>query len=688
MSEREAKYKMSISLNVLNHLGLNLYSNTPAVLAEVIANSWDADATEVRVDFDIGGKVIRVSDDGTGMDVDDINEKYLRVGYQKREVDGNTTPDGRKPMGRKGIGKLSLFSIANSISVYTKKEETEGEAFRLDANKIKKAIQTEGSSSSDSSSAEQYEPELIDFAQEIDGQGTIIEIRDLKKVRLTAASVNGLRKKIARRFGLIADRENFKIIIDGQKVTFADRDYFHKAQFLYQYGDYDYSQHCNNLEENGKQNTRFARQGNFDTQGNLDSQGKYSITGWIAVAKKSSDLDDGPDNEDNLNKITILVRNKVAQEDILQEFRLGGMITKYLFGEIHADFLDSDDPNLEDCATSSRQRIKEDDPRYKALKSFVDSELRNIWKDTNKLKDRKGINVACELHPKIRKWFDSLSGDHKSAAKKLFGKINQLPIDVPDEKRRIFISSILAFESLKLRSLLHRLEDLTVENLPALETVFIQLDDLEASSYYNIVKQRIEVINKLTNLVDDDAREKALQKHLYNHLWLLDPSWERATSTARMETQIKNIIKEVDRSNDYEKYRVDIYYTTTGSKHVVVELKRTNRKLATSDLYNQLDKYRSQILKLLRKAGKDEPLEFICVIGEELQDWSDPEGKVTSEKILQALNARVVLYEQLIQNALEQYKDYLDNAKDVGITYQLIQSIDQDDVDEMNPASD
>ena len=40
-----SKYKMSISLNVLNHLGLNLYSNTPAVIAEVIANAWDADAT-------------------------------------------------------------------------------------------------------------------------------------------------------------------------------------------------------------------------------------------------------------------------------------------------------------------------------------------------------------------------------------------------------------------------------------------------------------------------------------------------------------------------------------------------------------------------------------------------------------------------------------------------------------------
>ncbi len=227
-----------------------------------------------------------------------------------------------------------------------------------------------------------------------------------------------------------------------------------------------------------------------------------------------------------------------------------------------------------------------------------------------------------------------------------------------------------------------------MENLPALKNVFIQLDDLEASSYYNIVKQRIEVINKLTNLVDNNAREKALQEHLYNHLWLLDPSWERATSTARMETQIMNIINDVDKSHNYEKYRVDIYYTTTGNKHVVIELKRANRTLTTSDLYIQLNKYKSEILKVLQDAGTDEPLEFICVIGKQLKDLSEPGGEFTSEKSLEAVNARVVLYEQLIQNALEQYKDYLDKAKDVGMTYRLIQSIDKDDVSEMNPASD
>jgi len=112
-------YKMTISLNVLNHLGINLYSNIPAVLSEVIANAWDADA-EV-VDITIGKDEITIEDNGCGMSYDGINNKYLHVGYERRKsVNEAVTPKHNRPvMGRKGIGKLSLFSIADTIEIGT-----------------------------------------------------------------------------------------------------------------------------------------------------------------------------------------------------------------------------------------------------------------------------------------------------------------------------------------------------------------------------------------------------------------------------------------------------------------------------------------------------------------------------------------------------------------------------------------
>ena len=77
-----SRYKMTLSLNVLNHLGINLYSSVPAVLSEVVANSWDADAEMVEISLDPDKKAIVITDDGHGMTEKDINEKLLLVGYR------------------------------------------------------------------------------------------------------------------------------------------------------------------------------------------------------------------------------------------------------------------------------------------------------------------------------------------------------------------------------------------------------------------------------------------------------------------------------------------------------------------------------------------------------------------------------------------------------------------------------
>lgn len=117
---------MTMSLNVLNHLGLNLYSNTPSVLSEAVANSYDADAKSVKI-FISDDRII-IKDDGCGMTSDEINEKYLRVGYEKRKNGEGITPKFNRPvMGRKGIGKLSLFSIANKIELHSHKNGESGQ---------------------------------------------------------------------------------------------------------------------------------------------------------------------------------------------------------------------------------------------------------------------------------------------------------------------------------------------------------------------------------------------------------------------------------------------------------------------------------------------------------------------------------------------------------------------------------
>jgi len=77
-----------------------------------------------------------------------------------------------------------------------------------------------------------------------------------------------------------------------------------------------------------------------------------------------------------------------------------------------------------------------------------------------------------------------------------------------------------------------------VESLEKLLQLLGDRDALEASLYRDIVKSRLEAIAKFDGLIDDDAKEKVLQQYLFDHLWLLDPSWERAAGSELMEKRL------------------------------------------------------------------------------------------------------------------------------------------------------
>ena len=655
---------MTLSLNVLRHLGFGLYSNIAAVLSEVVANSWDADAENVSISIDANDGHVTIEDDGHGMTIDDANQRYLTVGYERRHSESRTPGLRRPVMGRKGIGKLSLFSIARTVELHTIKDGVR-HGFVMDSDAIETTI-AHGREAD-------YNPRPVDPDDIKLERGTRITLTNMK--RQLQWTGRPLRRRLARRFSVIGAGHRFNIVFDGQPITIEDREYQDRLQYLWTFGDAGLRcrDTATKLEEHEERSNA------------ISEYPEYQIDGWIGSAFKAGQLKD-PDTSESLNNVVIMVRGKLAQEDILEEFGEGGLYTKYLFGEIHADFLDLDDQ--EDIATTSRQRLIEEDPRYQALKRKLNAELKRIQNRWTQLRNQQGTGEAL-MFPQIKEWFGCLDGDQKKAAERLFGRINQLPIEDDDQKRQLFVSGILAFESLRLRSMLHRLDEVSTENLEALNDVFIQLDDLEASAYYQIAKDRLQVIRKLTGLVDDNAKEKALQDHLYRHLWLLDPSWERATHTAVMERRIDTALRGVSDSltEEQKNSRLDIYYCTTGNKHVIIELKRANRVLTTSDLHGQISKYYSAAEQVLANADKsNEPLEVICVIGRRLRDWDEsPSAEERSRNSLRANNARVVTYDGLIDNALKAYQDYVDRGEEAGRVYRLIQEISEPDAQAINP---
>jgi hypothetical protein len=72
-------FRFDVDVNVINHLGVGLYSSTPAALTELVANAWDADAKEVTIDIDpLAGSIV-IQDDGHGMTPDEIQRNTEKV---------------------------------------------------------------------------------------------------------------------------------------------------------------------------------------------------------------------------------------------------------------------------------------------------------------------------------------------------------------------------------------------------------------------------------------------------------------------------------------------------------------------------------------------------------------------------------------------------------------------------------
>lgn len=628
----ENVYHMKVDLNVLRHLGLTLYSNVAAVVSEVVANAWDADATVVSIDVDASTGVIKIQDDGCGMSVSDANDRYLKVGYSKRVVEGAKSKGGRSVMGRKGIGKLSLFSIASNVKIESS-DGTTLHGFEMSVTEIETAIKANS----------EYCPRPIqrDLVSSI-SRGTRITLTSLRK-RATAQTIAALRKRIARRFSVFSD--SFQVHVNTVPISSSDREDLSKVQLLWMFGAES------SIPKNVR--TRVDRSEALDSTIDIDNRA-YPVTGWIGSAALPRDLESADCG--NINSIIVMSRGRLIQENILDRVNIGGLFTKYLTGQIEADFLDLDD--LEDIATSDRQRVIEDDPRYVALLGFMRQTLNKIEARWAEWRAEIGTEKATEQYPKISEWIEGLPASTRGSAKKVIGAIQSLPLDDESQRTGLLRHGLIAFERLRLsestEKLAAHLEVRAEDLLPLLG----DQDQLEAALYLDIIRSRLQVIRSFEGLVDANEKEKVLQKFLFEHLWLIDPSWARAIGSERMEQNVQREFASITAKLSPEecKGRIDIRYRTMAGKHVIIELKRYSAKPSVWTLGEQGEKYVSATKKVLRAAGKEhEPVEIVFVLGDR------PAGVAGRDLVrtLDPIAGRVVTYEELIQSAIAGYKEYL-----------------------------
>jgi len=655
MTDQET-FEMTLSLNVLEHLGINLYSNVPSVLSEIVANAWDADAERVDIVFDKDEDTITIQDDGTGMTRKEINDRFLRVGYQRRGVQGGLTKGkNRLPMGRKGIGKLSLFSIAGIVEVYTNKDG-EKNGFRMNRKEIRDAIQYKEAGTNS------YKPEELSTDEMDFGQGTKIILKDLKR-KQTIGTNKALRKRIARRFSIIGDNHQFKVFVNAEKITPSDRDYYKKIQFLWTYGDQlEIEKSCENI----------ARESEKRPDSRINNQ---VITGWLGTVKESAHV---RDETDNLNRIAIFVRGKMAQENILGDFSEYGVYASYLIGELRVDGFDEDEK--EDAATSNRQHLVEDDERYIELKEFIQKELKHIQSQWGVWRNELGAKRALEI-PELSNWINALPNAQRKSAKKWLGRLYRLKTDTPEERNLLLKHSVFAYEFFRATQNLASLEKINDHNLKTVLEIIQELDSLEECLYGQIVSQRIEVIQALKAKVDHDEKEKVIQEYLFDHLWLLDPQWERVESEIFMERRVDRLFDDLkvhDLTDKERKGRLDIKYRKSSGKHIIVELKKPGRIIKITETYEQVGKYLSGMEKILDHQGIEETIEIILVVGNSPEGWENRDKRRRFENTLkEQYFTRIVFYDHLLSNAYGSYKDYFKKKESVNRLQKVIKAIEE-----------
>ncbi len=127
---KELKFK--VRARILEQLGEQLIKNESIALLELVKNAYDADATEVNLKLQsiesINDGLIEITDNGTGMDIEIIQNVWLEPGtdYRKKQLEENilTPKYKRRPLGEKGIGRFAVHKLGKEIEIITRKENS------------------------------------------------------------------------------------------------------------------------------------------------------------------------------------------------------------------------------------------------------------------------------------------------------------------------------------------------------------------------------------------------------------------------------------------------------------------------------------------------------------------------------------------------------------------------------------
>ena len=507
------KYTMKISRLTIDKLGIQMYDRVSAVLAELIANSYDADAENVNIELPFGqylarrvqgqvedqGFEIIIEDDGIGMTADEVNEFYLNVGYNRRSRRGERTPKhNRLVMGRKGIGKLAPFGICREVEVITAGGPLTARGYAV-SNLILDLDDILDEKTDALGNILPYHPNPgRKDGSHANSTGTTLVLRRFDRRRVPTREE--LDRQLAARFGLSQSNWNARLedstgndqpielgtlnvdILPGTRIEVDNRPVKVEDQFL-------------------------------------------PVSGWIAYARD-------PYKDEVMAGVRLYARGKIVAQtrdfDLKTGFTGEFKMRSYLTGAIHAEWLDEE----EDFIRTDRQDIIWNSDFGNPLREWGRELLKELAAKAEASTGQRAWDLFLEAtqldkrlmaaHPNDRSIRDSVL----RAARTLITRADRDSITNPDYRNRMVRLAYAIGPHTTLLTTLDEVASATDTATDVILDLFEKARFVETYSLGQVAQERVGAIEQLRRLISSPLTlERQLQRLIETAPWIIYHDW-------------------------------------------------------------------------------------------------------------------------------------------------------------------
>jgi len=614
----EKPLKFIVAPHIVQDLGLNLYTSLPRVLVEFVANAYDADAPHARISFD-SDKVERarravqeqwelekehatrsasrnvtrlaeralpddveiiIEDAGHGMSREDFRTKFLVAGRRRREMESKDglSPGRRALMGRKGLGKLAGFGVAQVITVVSRaKGEKSATKIVLDYNDLIKVRDT---------NEIPIREERLEDGGGFANSGTRVILSRLLYEPMKSRPAT-IEHELGDHFAQI-DPNDFRIELNDQLVGPTPR------RHVYAWPEPD-------------RPVGDVVEASYQTEDGRTFVFQYRLRfteDRAALAAKDRGV------RVYAHKRLTASPSLLAADTNMHGFRM----TDYLDGVVYADFID-DQP--EDYIATDRQALRWESPLLAPMYEMLSQQIKEACKNRQRVRDEeKEREVEEDEFTKGEIEQAELTKKEKKAAYRMAAAISSLhKKGVEDPGYQAQFSQVV--RALGQGEILAALAELARQDRPELDRVVAQVARLtaeELEGFFRYVKGRLNGIAALKKIVKNvdfktKQNEKTIQKMFEESPWLIDPTY---TQFLTADTGLSNLFDRLAKVLRIGKYapekrpdrrkRPDLVFLLGNDKLgrlVIVELKSANIYLENEHL-EQLEYYMARSERWLK----------------------------------------------------------------------------------------